>query len=126
MAGSGQGGYADGIGAAAEFNWLTGVAVDSAGNVYVADTSNHRIRRITGREVSTIAGSGAGGYADGIGAEAKFNWLTDVAVDSVGNVYVADFGNHLIQKIEYRVLSLGAKFGDIFQFGEGNEKKYRR
>jgi len=102
------------------------VTVDSDDNVYVADRDNHRIRRITGGEVSTLAGSNAAGYADGIGAEAEFNWLTGVAVDSAGNVYVADFGNHLIQKIEYRVLSLGAKFGDIFQFGEGNEKKYRR
>jgi len=51
--------------------------------------------------LSTLVGSNAAGYADGIGAAAEFNWLTGVAVDSAGNVYVADFGNHLIQKIEY-------------------------
>jgi len=49
--------------------------------------------------VSTLAGSNAAGYADGIGAAAKFNWLTGVAVDSAGNVYVADFGNHSIRRI---------------------------
>jgi len=52
--------------------------------------------------VSTLAGSNAAGYADGIGAAAEFNWLTGVAVDSVGNVYVADTSNHRIRKIEYR------------------------
>ena len=84
-------GYTDGTGTSAKFYNPTGVAVDGAGNVYVADLSNHRIRKITtSGVVSTLAGSGTSGYTDGTGTSAKFSYPTGVAVDGAGNVYVAD------------------------------------
>ncbi len=99
LAGSGVAGYNDGIGTAASFNRPIGVAVDTTGNVYVADASNHRIRKITPVGlVTTMAGS-AFGYSDGTGAAARFNFPTGVAVDVIGNVYVADASNHRIRKI---------------------------
>ena len=99
LAGSASG-YTDGTGTSAKFNNPYGVAVDGAGNVYVGDRSNHRIRKITtSGVVSTLAGSGTPGYADGTGTSAKFTSPTGVAVDGAGNVYVADLFNHRIRKI---------------------------
>src|SRR5882724_4796927 len=85
-------GNEDGTGAAAHFNNPSGVAVDSSGNIYVADQSNHTIRKVTaGGVVTTLAGTaGMFGSADGTGAAARFYYPFGVAVDSVGNVYVAD------------------------------------
>ena len=98
LAGSTKG-YQEGAAATARFDGPQGVAVDSSGNVYVADTMNHRIRKITpGGEVSTLAGS-TEGYQNGAAADAQFNEPTGVAVDSSGNVYVADRDNHRIRKI---------------------------
>jgi len=104
LAGSTRG-FADGAGTKAWFDEPIGVAVDSSGNVYVADSYNHRIRKITpaDRVVSTIAGSGTADSADGTGTAAKFHSPIGVAVDSSGNVYVADSNNHRIRKIEYKV-----------------------
>jgi hypothetical protein len=113
LAGSGQrqAGSADGPGASARFSKPCGLAVDSAGMVYVADSGNHTIRTITpGGVVSTLAGrAGKAGWADGPAADALFHSPMGVAVDGAGNVYVADMGNHLLRKItpNGRVVSAG-------------------
>jgi hypothetical protein len=93
-------GSADGSGAAARFNLPSGVAVDGAGNIYVADRVNHTIRKLTAAGVvTTLAGTPAPGTADGTGAAARFNFPSGVAVDSAGNVYVADEANSTIRKV---------------------------
>jgi hypothetical protein len=98
---AGQAGGADGVGAAARLNEPNGVAVDVAGNVYVADTFNDTIREITaGGVVTTLAGTaGVPGSVDGVGTAALFNDPTAVAVDDAGNIYVADAGNDTIREI---------------------------
>lgn len=96
-------GSIDGPGAAARFKNPTGVAVDAAGNLYVADFGNDTIRKITpGGVVSTVAGSAdlyGEGSSDGVGTAARFYQPAGVAVDTTGHVYVADFSNHTIRKI---------------------------
>jgi sugar lactone lactonase YvrE len=91
----------DGTVVTARFNNPGGVAVDGAGNVYVADTGNHSIRKISvDGTVTTWAGkSGDSGSVDGLGAAARFTSPNGIALDAVGNIYVADRGNHLIRKI---------------------------
>ena len=100
FAGNGGTTFANGTGTSATFNDPYGVAVDTAGNVYVADVANHRIRRITPEGVvTTFAGSGTAAFANGTGASATFNGPAGITVDSVGNVYIADTYNHSIRRI---------------------------
>ena len=104
----GGAGNADDTGAAARFDAPDNVAADGAGNLYVADSTSHTIRKVvvsTGT-VTTIAGTaGMSGSTDGTGAGARFNGPDSVEVDGAGNLYVADFGNHTIRKL---VVSTGA------------------
>ena len=102
LAGSGVAGFADGTGSNAQFYNPTGIAVDSAGTVYVGDNNNHRIRKITSAGVvTTLAGSGTTpGFADGTGSNAQFNSPYGIAVDSSGTVYVVDNSNHRIRMIK--------------------------
>jgi uncharacterized delta-60 repeat protein len=98
---AGNSGASDGTGVAARFNNPTGVAVDGTGNVYVSDTTNNLIRKISpSGVVTTLAGvTGIAGSQDGIGSGALFNQPGGLTVDFGGNVYVADTGNSAIRKI---------------------------
>ncbi len=94
------GGFAEGAAAAAQFSFPEDVAAGPGGLVYVCDTGNNRIRKITPEGVvSTLAGQAAAGFADGTGAEAKFDFPVAIAVDATGDLYVADSGNNRIRKV---------------------------
>jgi len=100
IAGTGIEGFLDGNSNVAMFFQPCGISVDGAGNLYVADTRNNRIRKITSSGiVSTLAGSGPEGFTDGTGTAARFNAPIDVATDKLGNIYVADLNNHAIRKV---------------------------
>lgn len=94
-------GSRDGVGLAAQFNQPRGVVQDSAGTIYVADTGNNTIRRITPQgAVTTFAGTaGQSGNADGTGGAARFSSPVGMALDAAGNLYVADSGNHAVRRI---------------------------
>jgi sugar lactone lactonase YvrE len=131
LAGSGEMGYKDAVGKDARFKVPANVAVDSEGNVYVADTNNHRIRRITpGGKVTTIAGKLEAGYSagfvDGNASEARFNGPRGVAVTEGGNVYIADTGNHAIRLItpEGQVSTLAGDKEPGFLDGMGTKARF--
>jgi DNA-binding beta-propeller fold protein YncE len=97
---NGEGGYQDGEGTVAQFQSPSGVAVDGDGNVFVVDTGNHLIRRITPQyHVSTLAGNGVKGYRDGKGTAAQFKEPFGLAMGGDGNIIVADTSNHRIRRI---------------------------
>ena len=105
LAGTGSSGSANGTGTSASFNGPVGITTDGT-NLYVVDYSNHLIRKIvisTG-VVTTLAGTGSSGSVDGTGTSASFNSPHSITRDGT-NLYVADYGNHLIRKI---VISTGA------------------
>jgi sugar lactone lactonase YvrE len=95
-------GSTDGLGSNAKLNYPNGVALDLFGNLIVADTYNHALRKITpSTTVSTIAGVAQNaGSSDGLSTSAKFNTPWNMAADSAGNIFVADSSNHTIRKID--------------------------
>jgi hypothetical protein len=101
FAGSGAKSYKDGTGTAAEFNFPTGLVFDASGNLIVSEEGNDDIRKITpDGVVSTIAGNRTEGHDNGNGTTASF-WNPDgMTVDNAGNIYVADYANNLIRKID--------------------------
>ena len=85
----------------AKFYYTSGVAVDSSGNIFVADVGNHAIRKISpdGKVTTFVGKLGSNGYADGVGSEARFQAPAGIAISATGNIYVADQGNSIIRKI---------------------------
>lgn len=99
--GSTQAGFLDGSGTSAQFYGPETVTADSLGNLYVGDRYNHRVRKITsGGVVSTLAGNGTVGYLDAQGVNARLSSPIGTAIDSKGNIYVAELGNNRIRKID--------------------------
>jgi sugar lactone lactonase YvrE len=100
LAGTDMPGFANGTGDAASFARPAGLTLDPAGNIYVADRDNHCIRKITQTGVvTTFAGTGVAGAADGTLTTATFNSPKAITIDTEGNFYIADAGNHTIRKI---------------------------
>lgn len=100
VAGDGAAGFVDGPRASARFDNPQGVAVDSSGMIYVADTGNNRIRRIAiDGTVTTLAGGSTSGFQDGPGSQARFDSPRGVALDNQGNAYVADSGNSSVRSV---------------------------
>ena len=101
IAGTGKFGFQDGPGSQAMFGAPEGIAIDIQGNLYVADSLNHRIRKIDrAGNVTTIAGTGKSGFQDGPGSQASFNIPGGIAIDAKGILYVADTWNNKIRKID--------------------------
>ncbi|MBL4676685.1 MAG: hypothetical protein JKY70_10855, partial [Mucilaginibacter sp.] len=100
IAGTGSLGSANGIGTAASFYSPAGLAVDATGNIFVADYGKNLIRKITpAGVVTTFAGSGSTGYANGTGTAASFSAPTGIAIGTDGSIFVSDSGTGLIRKI---------------------------
>jgi sugar lactone lactonase YvrE len=123
VAGRGEQGYSgdNGPATAAVLDSPAGVAVDTAGNVYIADTHNNRIRKVTSGTITTIAGTGAAGFSGDGGAatSAMLNLPTAVAVDAAGNLYIADTNNHRIRKITGTTMTTVAGNGEQLYLNDG-------
>jgi len=114
LAGNSTGALTNGTGTNASFNNPQGVAVDAQGNIYVADASNHVIRKVTPAGVTTtFAGSGVIGFAAGTTATAQFYSPQGVAVDASNNVYVTDQGNNAVYKISGSTVTILAGDGTV-------------
>jgi len=123
IAGTGVEGYGGDNGAAtsAYLDMPTGVAVDGNGTVYIADSHNHRIRKVSSGTITTIAGTGAAGYSGDGGAAtaAQLSLPSAVAIDSKGNLYIADTNNQRIRKITGTTITTIAGNGEELYAGDG-------
>jgi len=111
----GQPGLSEGSGNQARFASLTSLALDSSGNIYIADELNHRIRKVTPAGVVSTYAGGAQGYSDGPAADALFDRPNAVALDAQGNLFVCDSGNRRIRRVSAGgAVSTTVAFGNNF------------
>jgi hypothetical protein len=115
LAGLGTNGLSgdNGLAITARFNNPTGVAVDNAGNLYVADSGNNVIRKISSGIITTVAGNGSAGYSgdNGLATSAQLSNPTGIAIDSTGNIYIADNWNNVIRKVSSGIITTVAGNG---------------
>jgi uncharacterized protein (TIGR03437 family) len=121
VAGNGVGGYSgdNGPATSAQLYHPVGVAVDSGGNLYVADYNNSRIRKVSNGVITTVAGNGTVGYSgdNGPATSAQLSSPQGVAVDSAGNLYIADVGNNRVRKVSNGVITTVAGTGPAYPGG---------
>lgn len=165
VAGNGTPAFSDGVGSAARFNDPQGVAIDAAGNLYVADRGNYKIRKVTPAGVvstfaegiytfsialdahgnvyaadhytiykfdahgnrTVVAGNGDSGWADGKGSSARFYYVTGIAVEADGTLYVTDYYNHRIRRIspDGTVVTLAGNGNNQWADGTGVLAQFR-
>ena len=98
---SSEEGFEDGQGDEARFDGIFGLVMERGGSVLVCDCLNHSVRRVSPHgQVTTVAGNGEEGFADGVGDAARFYWPNDIEVDRQGLIYVADTKNHCIRAVQ--------------------------
>jgi sugar lactone lactonase YvrE len=122
-------GSSDGLGTNARFSYPWGLAIDGTGNLFVCDSNNNTIRRITpAGQVTTFAGMpGESGASDGIGSAARFSHPSSIAIDGNGNLYVTDYSNSIIRKITPAgaVSTLAGAAGQFgFADGQGSAARF--
>jgi sugar lactone lactonase YvrE len=123
VAGNGTSGFSGDGGSAtnAELSFPEAIAVDNAGNLYIADTDNNRVRKVSGGVISTVAGNGTAGYSGdgGVATSAQLSLPEGVAVDSVGNLYIADSLNSRIRRVSAGNITTFAGNGSSGFSGDG-------
>ena len=121
VAGGGISAGDNGPATSAQFNVISGVAVDGAGNVYIADQNDQRVRKVSNGTIVPVAGTGAAGFGGdgGPAADAQLNSPMGIAVDSEGNLYIADYGNNRVRKVSNGIITTVAGNGAAASGGDG-------
>ena len=128
FAGSGAAGFTDGDGTGATLNQPVGITIDGNGDFFITEQGNHAVRKITAAgKVTTIAGNGNSGKVNGKGAAASFDHPAGIRSDKAGNLYIADYANNMIRKIDAseQVTTVAGTGIQGFDNGPGSSATFR-